>query len=134
MIGLEELTKEELVGWIRDNYPEMDEAVVVMQTLRQRVEYATEKASGFFKRHKEVSSQVDEVIKPYIPAGAKSGTKICNVPADVVQQYKALSKAREDLWTEYSAWSDLSMDASKKISELADYLVERKQKQSYGGK
>lgn len=132
MFGLEELTKEELIGWIRENNPEMDEVVVVMQTLRQRVAYATEKASGFFDRHKEASSKVDEVIKPYIPAGAKSGTKI-NVPADVVRQYEALTKDREDLWTEYSAWSDLGMDASKKISELADYLVERKQKQS-GGK
>lgn len=130
MFGLEELTKEELIGWIRENISEIDEGDIVKKTLLHRIKYAAEKSASFFERYKEVSSKASELIMPYIPGGAKSGTKIYNVPADVVQQHNELRKKSEDLWTEYTAWSDIGREASQRIAEFAEI----KQRQSYGGK
>lgn len=134
MFSLEELTKDELIEWIRKNEPEIDEGEIVKQTLIQRIEYAFEKSTSFFERHKEVSSKASELINPYIPDGAKGGMRIYNVPADVIQRYQALDKERKDLWTEYGAWNALGREASEKIAQFAAYQLEQKQKQSYGGK
>lgn len=115
---LETLTKEELLEWIRENNPEIDEARIVMQTLRNRSEYFSQKITEFLDMHQEIQSKIDDLINPYIPVGAKSGTKL-NVPPEVLRQYKVLEKERDDAWREYKAWSNLDRETSQKMLELA---------------
>lgn len=115
MFSLEELTKDELIEWIRKNEPEIDEGEIVKQTLIQRIEYAFEKSTSFFERHKEVSSKASELINPYIPDGAKGGMRIYNVPADVIQRYQALDK-NEKIYGQSMAHGTLS--AGKQVRKL----------------
>lgn len=123
MIFLEELTKDELINLVREGKTELDEAIIVQNALFRRSEYATEQCQKFFELYRKVDAKVMEVITPLIPSNAKAGTKLYNVPPNVSQQYNALVKERDALWSEYCAWGELRGEATEKISEISNYII-----------
>lgn len=92
-IGIEELTQEELVSWIRENVTDINEEDVVLAALQKRAEFALEMSLQASKRRSaeliELSEWFDGELKKIKPGG--TGRKL-----------------REDLWQEYKQRKDVA--------------------------
>lgn len=118
MIGLEELTVEELCGWIRENVPDINERDVVLQTLYTRHRMAWDKYHEASKRSLDVEHQIRELVTPYLDGPLKPGVKLRRWPKEAAQAYERLDQLRKEARTECEFWFDKQKESWKKITDI----------------
>ena len=93
---LEELTQNELINWIRENVPDLDEGKIVLDILRQRQaqlrEIRDEANSCFW----ETNKQIEQLVEQYADGPVKPGVRLRSWPAAAQQEYKRLDQIRQE--------------------------------------
>lgn len=103
MFCLEELTQNELINWIRENVPDLDEGKIVLQVLMRRQDQLREirdKADSCFW---ETNEQIEQLVQRYADGPVKPGVKLRSWPAEAKEEYKRLDKIRQDARNRYQA-------------------------------
>lgn len=127
MIGLDELTKEELISLIRENIPELDEEKVVLKVLRARSDLAWAKATEASNRAIEKNEQIIRLVEPYADGPIKPGVKLRRFPKSVQQEYDMLDEERRVAWKDRDVWYGKYHEAEQKLREFdrsIDQLME----------
>lgn len=118
MIGIEELTREELIGWIRKNVPGIDEEDMVLQAFYQRCDLAWEGCTAASKRAMEINDQIIALFQPYADGPIRPGVRLQRYPAAVQQEYNRLDQERQLALSDRNAWYGKYKDASQKVHDL----------------
>lgn len=125
MIGIEELTQEELVSWIRENVPGIDEGELVLQTLYHRSDAAWEKSTAASKKAVEINDRIIELFQPYADGPVKPGVRLRRFPVAVREEYNRLDRERRAAWAEWELWFGKYKDAGQKIRDLQKGRVDQ---------
>lgn len=125
MMGIEELTKEELIQWIRENIPDMNEEEVVLQMLYARSELSWEKSTAASKRAREANAKIISLVDPYADGPIKSGVRLRNFPVTVQKEYDRLDQERKTAWEDWDLWFHKSSEAHKKIISIYEARSDR---------
>lgn len=127
--GLEELTKEELISWIRSNVPNLDEDQVVMDSLWAQSELAWEKYKVASKRGEEANEKIIQLVQVYADGPIKPGVKLRRWPSEAKQEYARLDKERRDSFKDSKEWFSRHSDVVKRMLAIqnakSDWLCPR---------
>ena len=119
-MGLEELTKEELITLIRHTNPDLDEETTVIDVLFARSNFAWDKYREASDRGGKINDQMLELIQPFVKEPIKSGTQIVNCSAAVRKELEQLNRERQAAMKEAEMWFEKYKVASDRRRDLKD--------------
>lgn len=96
MFCLEELTQEELITWIRDNVPNLDEGSLVRKVLEQRQDRLREIRDEADSCFWETNEQIEQLVRQYADGLVKNGIKLRSWPVEAKEEYKRLDQIRQE--------------------------------------
>lgn len=125
MGSLEELTKEELISWIRENNPGIDEEAVAVKLLGQRRTMFWKNRDDFFAQFWDLNSQIEQLVQKYADGPVKPGVKLRCWPAEAKAAYEKLDRERRSARAAYREWWDKSTQLEWKIIDIQQKQIDR---------
>lgn len=126
--GLEELTKEELIRWVRENVPDLDEDEIVRDALIQRRDLICEARNKWSERCDEVNFEITALVQKHANGPIKSGVKLKSWPSEAKKEYERLNKLREEAWINYCVCSKKDNETNDKIIGISEKQIQRTMK------
>lgn len=114
MVGIEELTKEELVTLVRKNIPDINEERVVQEVLYEQFDFTWEQYMMASKKEREVNEQIRILVEPYLDGPIKPGARLRRWPKEARTEYERLDQQRRAAQKEAKEWFEKHEDVQKR--------------------
>lgn len=136
MGSLEVLTKEELIGWIRENNPNIDEECIAIQVLHERQKSIWERTKEADDRFWAANEQIRKLLEEHSDGEVKPGMRLYRWFAAEQAKYNELDrerqaarKERQELWEQdkqiFQRFMDLQQNRIDRFIGLANEAIEQ---------
>lgn len=128
VFGLEELTKEELISWVRENVSDLDEEQIAKEALIRRRDLIWEARNKWFKRYTELSIEITALVQKYADGPLKPGVRLRNWPIEAKKEHERLDGLRKEVWVNYQVCSRRDYEINEKIIDISEECLKRSRK------
>ena len=136
MGSLEALTKEELIGWIRESNPEIDEQYLAIKILHQRQQAIWKSRDEADERFWEAEAQIRKLLEEHSDGPIKPGMRLKRWSAAAQEKYNELDqerqaarKERQELWEQdqetFRRFMDLQQKRTERFLAIADEAIKQ---------
>ena len=96
-MGLEVLTNDELLQWVRNHVDNLDEEVIALEALDQRYQRLGIEHKIYDSRWKNLNGKMIELLEPFADGPIKRGVKFRFIPPKTMDILHELEKERDDV-------------------------------------
>lgn len=125
MGSLEALTKEELIGWIRENHPDMDEEDLAIKILDQQLKNVWKYRDEADDRRWDIENQIRELIEEHSDGPIKPGMRLKRWSAAAQAKYNELDQQRQQARKESREWWARDKETFQRLMDLQQQRINR---------
>lgn len=125
MGSLEVLTKEELIGWIPENNPKIDEEYIAINVLHERQKSIWERTKEADDRFWEANEQIRKLLEEHSDGEVKPGMRLQRWFAAEQEKYNELDRERRAAQKEWRELLEQDRQISKRFMDLQQKRIDR---------